>query len=445
MKRVLALTVLGMAWGGCGGGSDQASPPTGAGETRRAALAEYIKTSTPWKFVAWESMLRGVEVTRVSLREDSLFVETVDTTNARNREGMPSIYRIDAKTGAVAWIVDLPAPADFPPAVVPSIVRQLEALTAEQQKLVRDREVERTRKEKNVEKINQLTDEIRRRSELLNSTRLQDRVYAVSRHDFLHVIERPAGAEFDRERLAFTPSTAAGANASVVFIGALDRDRVIGLDPNTWAEIIYFAAEGEIRTTPIVAEPNNVYFASTDGHIYGYTANDGRKLIDYKTEDAIVSDLCLDIETSADGRETYGALLAGSTDYSLYCLNRVSGDLMWKYETGGKIMNAPQTSGGVAYCFAREKGFHAIDKRTGKLLYQKGTDVYYIICRGKDRVYAYGKGGAILALEERTGRELARYDAGDFKWVQENARSRMTFLVTKDGCCFAVKESEIDY
>lgn len=440
MKRVLALAVIGL-FAGCSDGP-QNSPP-GNTEGRRAALHSYIENSTPFKYVAWESVLRGVEVTRVSLREDSLFIEAIERTEEHGRLGMPALYRLDTKTGTVQWIVDIPAPLDFPPAVVGSVVKQIAMLDSERTKLISDRETERTRKDKDTAKIQQLTDEIKRRTDLLESTRLQDRVYGVSSRDNLHVIERPAGAEFDRIRLRFTPSTGVAGSPSIVFLGALERDRLIGLDPNSWAEIVFFPADSDIKTTPIYADPGNVYFASEDGHVYGYTADGRQKLIDYATEDAIVCDMCLDIESNAEGRETWGALLVGSTDYALYCFNRVTGELLWKYETGGQIRNTPQVSGPVAYCYSRGKGMHAIDKRTGKLLYIK-TDTYYCVTRGKDRVFLAGK-DSLVAVDEKTGKEYGRWSTGEFSWVVDNPRGNTTYMVTKDGFVFAAKESQIDY
>jgi len=444
MKRVIALAVMGLLAGGCGGEAPKNAPPANT-EARRAALYKTIKESTPFKYVAWESVLAGVKVEHVSLREDSLFVEVIEKTNEHGRIGMPALYRLNTSTGTVDWIVDLPKPLDFRPSIVGAVVKNLAALVKERARLIDDREIERTRKQKDAAKIQSLTESIKQKTELIESIKLQDRVYAVSESDKLHIIERPAGAEFHRQRLAFSPSTAAAGSPSVVFLGALERNRLIGLDPNSWAEIIFFPADGDIKTTPIYADPGNVYFASEDGHVYGYTADGRSKLIDYRTEAPIVSDMFLDIETNEQGKETWGALLVGSTDYALYCFNRVTGELMWKYETGGQIRTAPQASGGVAYCLARDKGFHAIDKRTGKLLYNR-ADAWWMLCRGRDRVYLMGANNAnIIAVEERTGKELSRCSTGEFKHICADPRGHVAYLVTEDGFVFAAKESDIDY
>jgi len=252
-------------------------------------------------------------------------------------------------------------------------------------------------------------------------------------------------AELERERLAFVPSTAAAASPSVVFIGALERNRLIGLDPITWAEILFFPADADIRTTPIVAEPGNVYFASEDGHVYGYTADGRTKLIDYETEAAIVCDMCLDIEKDEGGKEKWGALFVASTDYALYCFNRISGELLWKYETGSELRTTPRVSGGVAYVYARQKGLHAIDKRTGKLLYIK-QDAWFPIARGKDRVFIAGPNHReVISVEEKTGKELGRASIAEFAHIASEPGSRTVYLVTDDGFIFAAKESEIDY
>jgi outer membrane protein assembly factor BamB len=443
MKRVLALAIFGLVVGGCGGDAPEQNSPPPSNDARRQHLHDHIKASTPFKFVAWECVLPGVEVKHVSLREDSLFVEVIEKTG--DRRGKPAVYRVSTQRGTPEWVVELPDALDFRPGIVGSVVRTLATLAKERDKLIADREVERNLKNRNMEKIAQLTDSIRQKTDLIEAMKLMDRVYAVSSRDNLHVIERPAGQEFERVRLRFTPSTAAAASSTIVFIGAEERNRLIGLDPNTWAETVYFAADAAIRTTPIYADPGNVYFASEDGHVYGYTADGRSKLIDYATEDAIVCDLCLDIEVDEKGKETWGALFAASTDYALYCFNRISGEMIWKYETGAQLRTTPQVSGGVAYCFARDKGMHAIDKRTGKLLYIK-KDAWFPLCRGKDRIYLAGpKADSVIAVEERTGKELGRSSIDMFSHVVSDPRGRLVYLVTGDGYMYAAKESEVDY
>ncbi|MEK7467431.1 MAG: PQQ-binding-like beta-propeller repeat protein [Planctomycetota bacterium] len=443
MKRVLTLAVLGLVAGGCGGDAPKNAPPANS-DARRAELHRSIVENTPFKKVIAECVLDGVEVSHVSLRDDSLFVEGFETTDDHGRLGLPVLYRVNARNGEVGGVTWLPKVLDFRPSTVPFVVKQLNQLEAERQKLIAARQVEMTRKDKDAVKVAAMSDKIRNVTDQIETAKLQDRVYGVSANDKLHVVERPSMEEFERPTLRFTPSTGVAASPSVVFMGALDRNRLIGLDPKTWAEIMFFKAEDEIKTTPIYAEPGNIYFASEDGHVYGYTS-DGRKLIDYRTERAIVCDLCLDIENNAAGKETWGALFAASTDCALYCFNRTSGELMWKYETGSELRTAPQVSGDVVYCYSRGKGMHAIDKKTGKLLYIK-TDAWFCLARGKDRVFLAAPGAdAVIAVEEKTGKELARASVSQFAHVVSDPRTRTVYLVTKDGFIFAAKESEIDY
>lgn len=443
MKRVLAFAVLGMLVGGCSDTPKNAPPVNTDG--RRAELNRSITENTPFKKVNWECVLKGVQVQHVSLRDDSLYVEAVETTDANDRNGLPALYRVSIKTGMVEGVAWFPKPLDFRPSSVPSIVKQLAQLTKEVEKVKAERQVEQTRKDRDLAKVTTLSTKIVQLTDLIEATKLQDRVYGVSQSDWLHALERPSMMETTRERLRFTPSTGVAASPSVVFLGALDRNRLIGLDPKTWAEILFFPADSDIRTTPIYADPGNVYFASEDGHVYGYTADGRSKLIDYATESPIVCDLCLDIEQNDAGKETWGALFAASTDYALYCFNRVSGELMWKYETGGELRTTPQVSGDVVYVYCKGKGMHAIDKKTGKLLYIK-ADSRFAICRGKDRVYVAGPNAdTVIAVEERTGKELSRSSISQFQHVVSDPNSRSIYLITNDGFLFSAKESEIDY
>ncbi len=61
-----------------------------------------------------------------------------------------------------------------------------------------------------------------------------------------------------------------------------------------------------------------------------------------------------------------GLVFFGSFDKNLYALDASSGQIRWKYETGGAVVTSPAVSNGVVYFGSADGSFYALDANTGK-------------------------------------------------------------------------------
>jgi len=62
-------------------------------------------------------------------------------------------------------------------------------------------------------------------------------------------------------------------------------------------------------------------------------------------------------------------LYIGSTDGSLYCIDRESGSLIWNYPTGGPIQSSPAVSGGIVYFLSTDGNIYALNSGDGSLIW----------------------------------------------------------------------------
>jgi outer membrane protein assembly factor BamB len=86
------------------------------------------------------------------------------------------------------------------------------------------------------------------------------------------------------------------------------------------------------------------------------------------------------------------AVYVGSTDMSLYAVNRADGTQRWKYDTRGPISSSPAFHNGVVYIGSVDGLVHAVDAATGKARWTFAT-------KGERRFTAPGIHGAIPKTE----------------------------------------------
>ena len=87
-----------------------------------------------------------------------------------------------------------------------------------------------------------------------------------------------------------------------------------------------------------------------------------------------------------------GLVVVGSTDGSLYGLNRADGTQRWKFDTKGPVMSSPAIANGLVYVASVDGNIYAVDSATGAQRWAFAT-------RGERRFTAPGIHGAIPRTE----------------------------------------------
>ena len=123
-----------------------------------------------------------------------------------------------------------------------------------------------------------------------------------------------------------------------VFIGSNDGN-LYALDFATGKKIWAFTNMAAIESSPLVLE-GRVYFGSTDAYGYALDAVTGRQLWNYETGDKILAAP----NWFAVGGQTN--ILLGSYDFKLHCLDATTGKSNWVYESSNYLNGSPAVAGG---------------------------------------------------------------------------------------------------
>jgi eukaryotic-like serine/threonine-protein kinase len=107
-----------------------------------------------------------------------------------------------------------------------------------------------------------------------------------------------------------------------------------------------------------------LYCGGDNGTVYCVEINNlnSNILWQYKTAGKIYSSAYIDEPTET--------IFAGSYDFNLYAINKVTGSLKWKYPTASIIKSSPVILDRTIYFTSFDKYMYAVDKITGKLVWK---------------------------------------------------------------------------
>ena len=106
-----------------------------------------------------------------------------------------------------------------------------------------------------------------------------------------------------------------------------------------------------------------------------------------------------------------GVVYVGSDDNHVYALDAETGGLVWRFETGGVIRSTPTVTGGVVYVGSNDNHVYALDAESGDLLWKHDTGdwVQYSPVASGGIVYlgAMADGGyRVHALDAASGEQV---------------------------------------
>ena len=105
-----------------------------------------------------------------------------------------------------------------------------------------------------------------------------------------------------------------------------------------------------------------------------------------------------------------GTVFVGSDDNHVYALDAGTGELVWRYETGDVIRSSPAVSGGVVYIGSNDNHVYALSSESGDALWSYDTGVAVqaspVLSGGMVYVGAMSDGGfSVHALDAMTGEQ----------------------------------------
>ncbi len=250
-------------------------------------------------------------------------------------------------------------------------------------------------------------------------------------------------------------------DGGLVYVGSLDST-LHAIDLNTGKGVWKLPTSGPLRSSVCIS-PERLYQLSTDGVLYRVTKDSGQVDGFFQTSSGYMGDHQNDFSdffTSAPiiidsviyfgcGKRIYavsirsglirwifktdgpvhtrpvylnGWLYAGSFDGNLYCLNALSGTLLWKFKTtgnhafpDGEIAGNPVAAAGMIIFGARDYSLYAVDVRTGTCNWHRQFPYGWSLpVTVNDSVLYVGTSDdrTLFALDIRTGAEVWKRKTG---------------------------------
>ncbi|MGA2071654.1 MAG: PQQ-binding-like beta-propeller repeat protein [Sedimentisphaerales bacterium] len=183
-------------------------------------------------------------------------------------------------------------------------------------------------------------------------------------------------------------------NDSFFYIAGIDR-RIHALKADDKVRAFEVAAENDSRITSVLAENDFVVFSTEAGNVIRVAPDKSAKIWQFDAPATIIGPVIHDTNS----------LYFACRDTCVYRLGLSSGDILWKYQTQGILDTAPQLGGKLVYQRVPDMGLAAIDKVSGKLVWEV-KDGVGLLSESGNKTFVISKGGHLVAVDNVKAKQL---------------------------------------
>ncbi len=238
------------------------------------------------------------------------------------------------------------------------------------------------------------------------------------------------GTERSAKRLEFGVVCPAARNSSYFYIAGSDR-RMRALRAKDKVKVFEAAAKDDSMITSIVADENFVVFGTDAGGVTSMLSDKPKRLWSFYAAEGISGPIV------RDGKSLFFA----SKDTNVYKVNIVTGELLWKYQTAAVLERSPRVSEKVVYQYVRGQGLAALDRKSGKLIWElaEGVD---LLTETDGKAYVITNTGKLVVMDNKKGKQLYSVNfAGVSKYACNVADSKI-YIADEDGRIACLKPVE---
>lgn len=124
----------------------------------------------------------------------------------------------------------------------------------------------------------------------------------------------------------------------------------------------------------------------------------------------------------------------GSKDQHLYCLLASSGEVLWKFKTGGGIGSSPAVDSGSVYFGSYDSTFYCVDRHSGRGIWKQrtGAGIGASPLLHDGAVFCGCKDGRVYAWDARSGIPRWRFETQKEVWARPLAVGPRLFIGSID-------------
>jgi hypothetical protein len=236
-------------------------------------------------------------------------------------------------------------------------------------------------------------------------------------------INEEFGTERGTKRLDYRLVCPAARNSSYFYLSGADR-RIHALRADDKVQVFQVAADNGSMITSVLADEAFVIFGTETGNVVGITADGPVKLWQFDAAGAIAGPIV------RDGTSLFFA----SRDTNVYRVDMVDTEgkqFVWKYQTAAVLDRAPRVTQEVVYQYVRYKGLSAIDRASGKLIWEVpgGID---LLTEAAGKAYVMGK-GELVVMDNKKAKRLYSVNFADVSRYTVNMADSKIYIADKTG------------
>jgi len=273
----------------------------------------------------------------------------------------------------------------------------------------------------------------------------EERVYFASRDGFLYCLDLFDGSLVWKHETASTDMSSPKINDGKVFSGTGFPNKLIyALDASTGSKKWEKEADQMVYSSPALTG-DQLFIGSNDGKLYGLDKNSGQEVWSFKTRGGIYM-------MSPAVKDNRVFFASGDFDWSVYALDRTSGDLLWEHSVEDiqftpSYVSSPAVGQEEVFVVSGYAQQHLyclrITDGSQKWKAALGPSTRYGFasspCLSDDTAYVVSAKGMLKAFEISTGRLVWEYDLGSDVLSSPSIANGVLYVATLDGKLHAFK------
>ena len=191
------------------------------------------------------------------------------------------------------------------------------------------------------------------------------------------------------------------------------------------------AAPDGSRINSLVADDRFLVFTTESGNVISIFPGQAKRRWQYDVVGKIVSPLVRQDEW----------LYVGSANTKLYKLNIKNGRTEWDkaFHTGDVLKKSPVLGEKVLYQSTDHKGVYAIDKATGRMVWQSPRGVDVLVEIG-NKAYVFAEPGVLIVMDNAEARQLYSVNFANVKKYAVNTVDKAIYVADLNGRVMCIVE-----
>jgi outer membrane protein assembly factor BamB len=226
----------------------------------------------------------------------------------------------------------------------------------------------------------------------------------------VHFLDASSGKELGTQKVTSSVSASTCGEEDRVYFGLeTGKETFFALNFQT-GEVLWKWRLGDLSSSPALCG-DKILVGSSEGTLWALNKLSGEEVWTFKTAYGIYTPAWVVSSLTASEE---GMLCFGSEDGYLYALDADSGKTKWRYKAGGGIYSAPAVTNKMVFFGSVDGNLYALNLEDGSLLwkFQTGADIFSSPAAAESLVYIGSNDYFVYAVNQRTGKFSWKFETG---------------------------------